>query len=349
MRRQLTIRQISFSLVLAVVAGGAQAQVTPVGVAQSGAADSTKEVRPFWRGSSVSYGQSLGVMSLSRSAQPFYNPVWVHRVGLFPEVHAGDQLTFRGRLFLAQELTLSDVTTHRHEVELSDIWLDSIWSGWQEKVTGIRVNADVRVTLPTSRVSQAQTRLFTLGPAVNLMRSFAVRSGLTFIYSARFTWRANRLPTRQNSGPALVTCVDVRSLECLDSYSSGVRNATFDLLHGPVVSFSPHDKVNLAAVFMMQRAWLPPLSAVPPELQGSTQLDSRADVPTRDAIFFSLSATWQAFRAVGFTFSAWTFSGQLGEDGRYQFPLFNRNTTFALDAILDFEQLIEATRKKEKS
>lgn len=327
----------------------ATAQPIATGLSGTGAevTDGAKSSeRPAWRGASVSYSHNLGVMTLAPAADPFYNPTWSHRLGLFPEWHFGNVVTLRGRFFLSQEFTDSDWTRYRNEVELSDVWLDTVWSGFTEKHSRVHLGADLRVTLPTSKTSQAQSRLFTLGPSLNVSRRFDVLSGLTLIYSARFTWRANQFATRQNQGPTISACGDTRALECLDFINTGVRNPTFDVLHGPVVAFSPHRKVDVTASFLMQRAWLPALAAAPAALMGSTQLDVGTDVATRDLMIFSLSVSYQAFKAVGFSAGAWTFSNQLGENGRYQFPLFNRNTTLFLDATFDLEGAVSSIRKE---
>lgn len=346
----LSAQLIGFFVVLGVTF---VATAQPIATGLSGSAGEVtggakKEDRPAWRGTSVNYSHNLGVMTLAPAADPFYNPTWSHRLGLFPEWHFGDAVALRGRFFLSQEFTDSDSTRYRNEVELSDVWLDTAWSGFTEKHSRIHLGADLRVTLPTSKASQAQTRLFTLGPSLNLSRRFDVLSGLTLIYSGRFTWRFNRLATRQNQGATIAACGDVRALECIDFVNTGVRNPQFDVLHGPIVSFAPHPKVDVSASFLMQRAWLPALAAAPASVAGSTQLDVGTDVATRDLMIFSLSVSYQAFRAVGFSLGAWTFSNQLGEDGRYQFPLFNRNTTLYLDATFDLEGAV-ASFRKEKS
>lgn len=313
------------------------------GVETSGAGGN----KAIWRGSSINYSHNATALTFAPGAEPQYNPTWSHRLGLFPEVHLGDVVTLRGRWFLSQELTLSDTTSTRNEVEVSDVWLDTVWSGFTEPTTRLRLGADVRVTLPTSKPSQAQSRLFTLGPSLNLSRRFNVLSGLSLIYSARFTWRFNRFATRQNQGPTIPACGDARALECLDLINTGVRNAQADVLHGPIVSFQPHPTVDVSASFLMQRAWLPALAPVPLErAMGSTQLAAGTDVATRDLMLFSLSVSWQAFKNVGFSLGAWTFTSQLGEDGRYQFPLFNRNTTLYLDATLDVEGAVSSLIKK---
>jgi hypothetical protein len=322
----------------------AHAQPTGLTGVQTGAAAQDASV---WRGSSVNYSHNATALTFAPGAEPLYNPTWSHRLGLFPELHLGDVVTLRGRWFLSQEFTLSDSTSRPHEVELSDVWLDTVWGGWKEPASGMRLGADLRLTLPTSKPSLAQSRLFTLGPSVNLSRRFDVLAGLTLVYSARFTWRFNRFATRQNQGPTIAACGDVRALECLDFINTGVRNPQADVLHGPTVSFQPHPTIDVSASFLMQRAWLPALTPVPAGVaMGSTQLADGADVATRDLMLFSLSVSWQAFKNVGFSLGAWTFSSQLGEDGRYQFPLFNRNTTLYLDATLDVEGAVSSLMPK---
>jgi hypothetical protein len=325
----------------------AQPIATGLSGAQGEVTDGAKTgERPAWRGTSVNYSHNLGVMTLVPAAEPFYNPTWSHRLGLFPEWHFGNQVTLRGRLFLSQEFTDSDSTRYRNEVEFSDVWLDSIWSGFTEKNSRIHLGADLRLTFPTSKTSQAQSRILTIGPSLNLSRRFNVLSGLTLIYSARFTYRLNRFATRQNQGPTISACGDSRALECIDFINTGVRNPQFDVLHGPIISVAPHSKVDVSASFLMQRAWLPALAPAPVELAGSTQLNIGTDIATRDLMIFSLSVSYQAFKAVGFSLGAWTFSNQLGDNGRYQFPLFNRNTTLYLDATFDLEGAVSSFRKE---
>ena len=155
---------------LLVVAVTFVAHAQPIATGLSGSTGdvaSTANKAP-WRGTSVNYSHNLGVMTLAPGAEPFYNPTWSQRLGLMPEWHFGDLITLRGRFFLSQEFTESDSTRYRNEVELSDVWLDTVWSGVTEKNSRIRLGADLRVTLPTSKVSQAQTRILTLGPGVNV-------------------------------------------------------------------------------------------------------------------------------------------------------------------------------------
>lgn len=327
-----------FTLTVSSLAG---AQAVPT-IGTGGPEENSKA--PY-RGTSVSYGHAATALTFTPAAAPYYNPTYSHRIGIMPEWHFTKDFHLRGRFFLSQELTLSDETRYPHEVELSDLWIDAVYGGYKEKITGIRAAGDIRLTLPTSKTSQALTRLFTLAPSINLSRSFNVLSGLTLVYSTRFTYRFNRMATQQNLGPSIAAC-DINN--CPDLYSTGRRNSLFDLLHGPTVVFNPHSKVSLSSTFLMQRAWLAPLAAPPAEFANIPELQNPSGPAARDAMAFALSATYQPWDLVSFTLGSFTFSSALGTNGLYEFPLFNRNTVVSLDATFDLEAAVTSLSPKEK-
>lgn len=314
----------------------AAAQAVPT-IGSSG--DGEGEKTPY-RGTSVSYGHQLSA----------YNPTeevvsWSHRIGLMPEWHFTDAFFVRSRFFLSQEFTLSDSTNTRNEVELSDLWLDAVWTGWKEKVTGLKVGGDVRVTLPTSKTSQAVSRLFTLAPGLNVSRSFKVLAGLSLIYSGRFTWRFNRFATRQNMGGLIENCAVVVDA-CINT-ATGARNVQYDIIHGPTVSFSPHARFNISATFLLQHGWLSPVGAVPEQYANIPELVDNGP-QRRDFVAFSMGATWTPHDIVSLTLGAFTFSNQLTTEGTYIFPLFNRNTAVSLDATFDLEATVSSITKEKK-
>lgn len=320
-----------------------------------------------WRGSSISYGHSATAMTFAPGAkfeidpalaadprisydptavgtQQYYNPTWSHRLGLMPEWHFTDAFYVRSRFFISQEFTLSDSTSTRNEVEVSDLWLDGVWGGWKEKNTGIKLGADLRVMLPTSFASRMQTRLFTLGPGVNVSKMFPVLSGLAVSYSGRFTYRFNRLATFQNAGPSFESCGVRGNDDCLALSSQGVRAIQLDALHGPSVLFMPHPRVFISGTFLMQHGYLPPLAESPVELS----LTQDTGPQWRHFWAGMFSVTWQTWDTLGFTLGAFTFANQLGPNGQLVFPLFNRNTVVSLDATLDIEAFINNLKPTEK-
>lgn len=299
-----------------------------------------------WRGSSLSYGVASTVTTFVPSYELHYNPTVEHRLGFMPEWHFNDDFAVRARFFLSQELTASDSTNTLHEVELSDLWLDGVWSGWKESVTGLKVSSTLRLMVPTSKSSRMQSRILTVGPGVAVSRLFPVLSGLSLSYAGRFTWRFNRFATSQNQGASIAVCGLTGAEDCPSIVSSGVRSMLFDVFHGPTVAFLPHPRVTLSVAFFMQDGYLPALSESPlpltrPELEGPRW---------RHYWGSSLSADYQAFDAVGFSLGLFTFSNQLAADSSYHLPLFNRYTVVSLDTSVDVEALIrKLTNTREQS
>lgn len=311
----------------------AQATSTPIQASTDNDDGVSHEKVPY-RGTSVSYGHALSAYNYTPSTF-----AWTHRIVLTPEWHFNDTFHVRGRLYLTQELTDSDSTNHLRELELSDVWLDGVWGGWKEKNSGIKLGADVRVTLPTSKQSQAASRYFTLGPSANLSRTFNVLGGLTLIYSARLTWRFNHYATRQNAGGLITNCAVGNPEACSDT-RTGSANIQFDLIHGPTVVFNLHARFNISGSLFMQRGWLPALAA--------TELVPAVPMQTRDFIGFYLGLTYQPFDVVGFTLGAFTFANQLDSEGKTIFPLFNRSTYASLDATFDLEAIVSRITKEKK-
>lgn len=303
---------------------------------------SDRKPLPF-RGSTLSYTHSATATTFAPGAEPHYNPTWVHRLGLLPEYHFNDYVFARARFWLSQELTLSDTTTYKREFEPSDVWLEAGTPGWQEPNSKIRISGDVRAIVPTSKASQAQTRIFSLGPSASLSRGFDVLSGLTFIYTGRFTYRWNRFTAPRLQANPIGACG--ASANCPEALlGTGRSNVNYDLLHGAIVSFNPLEKLNVSASYMMQYAWLYPESKVPDQYASSTQLTDGTS--TRFFDMFSLSVSYTVLQPLTLTLGSFTFSEQLQADGKYVQPFFNRNTTVYLDVSVDVEAAVSSLLSK---
>jgi hypothetical protein len=314
----------------------APAATTPVATAT---VKTIEEPKPKpWHGSAISYGAFVTPMTFAPNAQPWYDPTAGHQITLLPEWHFNDLFYTRARMFISQELTMSDTTSSLYEVELSDIYWDWGYTGYTEPRTGIKISADVRLTLPTSKNSQLKTQVINVGPGVSVSRKFNVLSGLSVGYGARPTIHFNEYTTGKVWGPTLTACLDSQSADCGFATNTGSRNVFFDLGHGPFVSFQPYETVSLDAAFIMSRGWLYNLAQTPLQYQSSTQaIDTGVNV--KDITRFFLSVSWQFSKPVGVSLTALTIGGQLAADGTYIFPLFNRNTVLYLDFTLDIESV----------
>jgi hypothetical protein len=301
------------------------------------AAPEEKKPLPF-HGSQITYGPSATAYTFDQSADLHYNPTVGHRLGLLPEWHFNDLFFARGKLWLSQELTQSDTTTYKNEVELSDVWLDFGTEGFTEKNTGLKLAGEVRVTLPTSKASQSIGRIMTVGPMLSLSKKFDVLHGLTFGYVGRFTYRFNQYTTAQYQSPYLAACGDPRGSTCADFYSTGLRSTNYDVTHGLVANFQPHEKVSLDLVLWLQHAWLYPLSPAGSQFQGAQGL-TNTGTDVRNVAVFYLSGSYQITKVFSATLGCFTFTNEPNTDGTYLFPLFNRYTTLYLEAGVDVEAL----------
>jgi hypothetical protein len=295
--------------------------------------ETEKKKLPF-AGTSVTYGHSASAFTLAPGAEPFYNPTWTHHIDLALRWNFNEKFFVSSLLSVSQELTLSDSTTYKNEFEFADARLSFGWTGWEESVTGIRVAADLRLTAPASKTSLAQTRVLSVGPGLKVSKKFDVRGGLNLSYGVRPTYRFHRFTTLQNDNPVQTT-PGCRNVECFEVASSGKRNAPFDITHGPQVTFELNDKFSFEATYVMSHRWLYPVTAATP-----VETLFRPDTGTVHLNNFALAGNWQITPSVGLSLGADTLGPQLGFDGRYIFPLFNRNTTLYLDASFDVEAFV---------
>ncbi len=305
----------------------------PVAVVSATSAE-LKSTAP-WRGSSFTYGHASTALSLDKGAQPWWNPYYAHRLELMPQWHFNDWLFARARFEIGQELTLADDTEYVREVVFSDITADVGTSGWQEPKTGIRISGDLRLTAPTSKMSWAQTKVFSVGPRLALSRSFPVMQGLSVRYEGRYTRRFHRYTTQQTEAPRLIACTDVDTLDCLNNDNTGRRNVMQDVVHGASVSFQPMEKLSFATALMFSHGFLYRLT--PSDLPRANPFADPNVV--RFSSVFSLGASYQIADALNLGAGVLTISPR-GEDGSYRQPFFNQFTTLYLDLGVDFEALL---------
>ncbi|AKU92186.1 hypothetical protein AKJ08_2573 [Vulgatibacter incomptus] len=292
-----------------------------------------------WRGSRISYEHGSAAIGFKKDAELTWNPIYVHTLSLQPQWYFSNAFYARARFDLEQELTNSDYTNKKNELEWSDLSLELATTGWKEETSGVRVSGGVRVALPLSKLSHAQTLKLGISPGLSLSRSFDVLSGLTVSYAGRFNGRIYDQTTAQTDGHGIVGCNDG---SCDYLRNSGYRNSPWDIGHGPMVSVSPIDELSLTASLSFVRQQLFKLGTADVTLPtGNTHLDGADKDPSaRYVRVFLVDATYTPFDGFWVSGGTSTMAGQLAPDSSDRSPFFNRFTMVYLGIGAEVDGLL---------
>jgi len=109
-----------------------------------------------FRGSSLSYSNTVSLLSLDQSAEPTYNPYYGMLLTLAPRYWFAPRAFVSARVSLDRELTQADDTTEKGQTLLSDsnLGVGAILHSWD---FGLTTFGSVGLRLPTSLASQART------------------------------------------------------------------------------------------------------------------------------------------------------------------------------------------------
>jgi hypothetical protein len=299
--------------------------------------------RAFYSGSAIAYGHAVNPGGFGEPGYEYAyaNPAYTHHLEIVPEFHVGSQFFVRGKLALEQEFTDEDGATspeQNHRVYLGDIGLETGVAGYTIPVVGIHLSGNLRFTAPTSLVSQAQTMVLSVGPALALSRKFDLLSGLSVSYAGRWTHKFHQYTQGTTNAGGTRSCLSTRSEECKETAAAPLGGAYTNvhdtLTHGPALAFSPVDILTFATTFQINHRWRyepTHVDGIPDQVQPNGLFDTT----------FDINASIQIFKPVGLTLGASTFTPGKNPEGSNLFVLFNRNTTLYLDATVDIEAAVK--------
>ncbi len=289
-----------------------------------------------WRGSSISYDHVSNTVGLDKGSELTWNPYYAQSLTLAPRYWFHDSF-YTGLVWaVEQELTDSDWTTQRHEMIASDLFLDLGWAGWTEKNSGVRVSGAVRLGLPVSKLSQAQTLILSVAPSVRVSRHFNVLQGLNVSWNARWTSRAFDSTTPVADTAGIRSC----AVDCESLTNMGYLNAWGDISTGPSVAFFPIPRLTLFADMRFGEAFLYDNAEVLNPVTGEVLQGKEAEVSSRYNSYFGLGASYDVLDEVSATVSVSTPSPQLGADGERRSPFFNRFTQVGVGLSLNIDALV---------
>ena len=311
----------------------------------SEALEAEEEPEVPWRGSVVEYRNAFGIRNLDPYADLTHNPYYVMALSFRPRWWFDEMLSVSARLDVAHELTEPDDTTFSYETVLQDLYLSV---GAKQLVTipevEIHVSPDLRLTLPTSKVSRFRTLVMSVGPGVAFTRQIEIGedSELTLGYRPRFTFNFYGDTTSQRETPLIPGCIS-----CESHFNTGVRNAPFRLWNGFDATYTFLERFGVAVSYAHVTDWLYEITGAPPGPEDGVPDGGAASVTQEDppgvrfysAFSFEISATPFDMLEIGIGWE--TLSPQLSDGSTYYNPIYNRYSQAYLDLRLQVEALVE--------
>lgn len=291
-----------------------------------------------WRGSQFVWRTSMSAITLDRGAELTYNPYAAMTFSFRPWWWFTERFYLRGQFDVTRELTEADTTTYDKEATVSDLRLVAGGAAlWFIPGVGVQVSADIALTLPTSKVSQAQSLLLSIAPGLRLSRAFAWRGGISVGYNLRVTPRLYRYTTAQRESALIPGCI----LGCSDSfYNLGTRNPYLRLSQSIDVSAKILAWLGVYLAFGHAIDWIYDATTA-----AGGSLQTLDDVSARHLTFFELGVTFRPLDLleIGLGYSA--IHPQLAPDSSHYVPFFNRYSAFFLDLKVHAQGVVSRIRR----
>lgn len=294
---------------------------------------------PF-RGTALTYKSVVAARSLAPGAELTYNPYVSSALAMRLAWWFNKSIYFAGSVSVSREFTNSDWTTARGENIASDTnLLIGASDFWTLPETGIDFSAEAVLTLPTSKSSWGETLI--LGTSANLTasRNFKVLKGAQISYTFSPEKRFQNYTTAQYAGPTVLDCSNSPG-GCGQFYNTGSRNISWSLGHDLSAWIMPHERLILSASIGTQTGFLYSRAELP-------GVESIVADPVNERYFnyYVFAASMVVNPALVVTVGSSTANPQLGPDGLYRAPLFNRYTNLFVSGRVDINGALKAIHK----
>lgn len=331
------MKRIALAITVAILFSSTPAVAQMLDPAMSAQAKKKK----IYRGSMVTYENIFSAYSLSQSAQQSYDPYYAMSLTFMPQVWLRDDMFVQARIAAEVELTLSEMTDTKREPILSDLTLTYLWAGaYTIPALKVRVSPSVRLRFPTSKISQARSLLFSVGPGFALTRSFKLHGGKYFNnLMVNYAFRAAKPFNEYTTTQVDVVCGNFNRPEC---QHSGNRNVNWQFVNAFSVRTVAHPKVILTLSFAMINQLLYEGSAFDKELADGTIVRIPATENNHNALIQAgLDVTVPVAKWLYASAGVIAFHNQLTPDSSYWVPLINRNAMIYADATVAIAPFIE--------
>ncbi|MCC6746666.1 MAG: hypothetical protein IT371_03345 [Deltaproteobacteria bacterium] len=306
------------------------------------------EKKPFYRGSAFVYSNSLSAVSLSKAAEPQFNPYYSQRFSFQPRFYPTDDLSFRARFDVEIELTKSDTTDYARQWVISDLLFDAVYEPKWMKIPllDIKVTPSIRLSAPTSLVSQGRSLILGFTPGVNLKRGFDLRKGtwlkkIELMYGLRVAKNFHRYAQASVDSDRF-GCVGVDRPEC---QHSGLRNVNWRFTNMFSALLHVHPKLSFTASFSVMNDLLYGLPEQTVPTNGGVVVTLPAsEVNHKAALWAVFDVSYEVMSWLSLSLGASTYHPQLAPDSSYYTPFFNRHTTFYFDMTIPIDGFVDQVK-----
>lgn len=338
---------------------GQPASPGDAGVSETGnEAGEQKKAKSPWRLSALSLDQSVTTetVGIGQDVQS-RNPTYDWTLSLVPRYYfiSEDDWTYAalGNFSIAQELTNSDGTTKRRELDAGDSVLSlrydrTLVKSEEGYATIIRLQAP-DVTLPTSRASRNNGRYFGLAASISPIQVLPLASGdylnsLAILGLARYQHYFSRavVPTNQEL-TRVRTDVDGRPV--VADQLSGAAFAKHETRFGFAAELAIHERVALASVFQWRPTWNYQFDndqVCVQVLTGCADVDSVESPQHYELItVFATELETQVMDEMSFTVGYVNQANQIGPDGRRRSMFYSPNARFYLTLTANLSEIFD--------
>lgn len=290
---------------------------------------------PF-RGSLVSYQNTVSALTFDEGADLTYNPYHAMSLTLRPQWFFFEPLYVNAGLSLSRETTHSDETTFADETVLGDVTLGLGASNFVT-IPGaeIAISAGVDFAFPSSKVSQARTLYVGITPKLSLSRTFDVLAGIHLGYSFSATGNLHAFTTSERETALIPGCAAAAN-GCGEYLNTGLRNVSWRFQNRFSLAVDFVEQFGLSVSFGMVHDKLYDL----PAASDAVTHQQLAGTDWRYVLAYGVEATVRPIGGFSIGIGASTINPQKAPDNSEYLPFFNRNTALYLDLRFDVAGLV---------
>lgn len=209
---------------------------------------------PFPVGATIIYENAVGIGTFV--GDEFQRrPLWSMSLSMRPIVRLGDSMSIIARLDIAKDIieNADSTGTVKSQTLLSDTILTfNMAPIVEEPVTGIKLSGWVDLLLPTSLLSQYQSKILTARLGLGLSKEFG---WVNLYYQTRFSKNFHKYdhPVLSQPDGGIATCLPSAGGALVDTdvcAPGGVANSSFQFMNRGTVEFVPYEGLSITVDFI---------------------------------------------------------------------------------------------------